>query len=190
MKKEDPAFWRNAIPEGSKRIAGQIQVACDFSPSLPEWIQSEQSVVVSGYGAFVVNNIPQTVPSKIQGKNKILQVSLMGPTYPTAYGVERFEWNPSTNGWSSLWTRPDVSSTSMAPIHSQSSNMAVINGYRLPYGWKVLGLDWNTGDTVHHTIFGNANFGNGAYAILQYLKDGDLLFNSNAGPFRVHYGQQ
>ena len=27
--------------------------------------------------------------------------------------------------------------------------------------------------------------GNGAYAIIQYLEDGDLLFNSVGGPFRV-----
>ena len=75
----------------------------------------------------------------------------------------------------------------MIPVYSQSGNMALINGWRSK-GWEVLGLDWDTGATVHQTIFGNANFGNGAYAILQYLEDGDLLFNSVAGPFRVHYG--
>jgi hypothetical protein len=76
----------------------------------------------------------------------------------------------------------------MVPIYSQSANMAVINGYRPAYGWEVVGLDWNSGATVHHTIFGDANFGNGAYAILQYLKNGDLLFNSLVGPLRVRYG--
>ncbi len=181
------AFWRNEIPAGfSSRVAGQIQVTCGFK-SMPEWIQSEQSVVVNNYGAFVVNNIPQTVPTDIQNKNKILQIALMGPAYPTSYGVERFQWNPATHQWASVWARPDVSSTSMVPIHSQSENMAIINGYRPAYGWEVLGLDWNTGDTVHHTIFGDANFGNGAYAILQYLEDGDILFNSFCGPLRIHY---
>ncbi len=76
----------------------------------------------------------------------------------------------------------------MVPVHSESGNMALINGYRLPYGWEVVGLDWNTGKIVHHTKFGNANFGNGAYAVLEYLENQDLLFNSIAGPFRVHYG--
>ncbi len=184
------AFWRNTVPEKSGRIAGQIQVTCGFTSPLPEWIQSEQSVVVYGYGAFVVNNIPQTVTSDIQQANKILQVSLMGPAYPTSYGAERFEWNPTTHEWSSAWARSDVSSTSMVPVHSQSGNMALINGYRQPKGWEILGLDWNTGKTVHRTVFGHNNFGNGAYAILQYLNDRDLLFNSIAGPFRVHYGQK
>ena len=189
------AFWRDTIPNGfvqkpgtaSRRIAGQIQVTCGFSP-LPEWIQSEQSVVVHGYGAFVVNNIPQTVNSDIVNKNKILQVSLMGPAYDSSYGVERFEWDPAADGWYSVWTRSDVSSTSMIPVYSKSGDMALINGYT-SNGWEVTGLDWDTGEIVHRTIFGDQNFGNGAYAILQYLKDGDLLFNSIAGPLRVHYGK-
>ena len=182
------AFWRDEIPEGSQRIAGQIPVTCGLSDDT-EWIQSEQSVVVYGYGAFVVNNIPENVSSDIEAlnMNKILQVSLMGPAYNTSYGAERFEWDPETNKWSSVWTRPDVSSTSMVPIHSQSGNMALINGYRSPNGWEVLGLDWDTGKTVHQTIFGDKNFGNGAYAILQYLDNDDLLFDSFTGPIRVHY---
>jgi hypothetical protein len=180
------AFWRNEIPDGSQRIADTIPVTCDL-PNETEWIQSEQSVVVYGYGAFVVNNIPANVSDDLIGQNKILQVALMGPAYDTAYGAERFEWNPKTNELSSVWARSDVSSTSMVPIHSQSGNMALINGYRPLTGWEILGLDWDTGETVHQTIFGDMNSGNGAYAILQYLDDDDLVFNSFAGPIRIHY---
>lgn len=180
------AFWRDEIPTGSQRIADIIPVTCGL-PNNTEWIQTEQSVVVYKYGAFVVNNIPATISEDLIGKNKILQVSLMGPAYDTSYGAERFEWNMKTNEWSSVWTRPDVSSTSMVPIHSQSSNMAIINGYRPSAGWEVLGLDWDTGETVHQTAFGSVNSGNGAYAILQYLEDNDLIFNSFAGPIRIHY---
>ena len=189
------AFWRESIPDGfvqkpdtkSRRIADQIPVTCGFT-TLPQYIQSEQSVVVDGYGAFVVNNIPETVSPEIENQNQILQVSLMGPAYPASFGVERFQWNPNTHQWSSVWGRSDVSSTSMIPVHSQSGNMALINGYREPNGWEVLGLDWNTGVTVHQTILGRENFGNGAYAILEYLGNGDLLFNSIVGPIRIHYG--
>ena len=185
------AFWRDEIPEGSERIADQIPVTCGLSNDT-EWIQSEQSVVVYGHGAFVVNNIPENVSSDIEevSTNKILQVSLMGPAYETSYGAERFEWNTETNKWSSVWVRPDVSSTSMIPAHSQSGNMALINGYREPNGWEVLGLDWDTGETVHQTVFGNVNAGNGAYAVLQYLEDDDLIFNSFAGPIRIHYDKK
>ncbi|HWQ48311.1 MAG TPA: hypothetical protein VN414_05090 [Methanosarcina sp.] len=183
------AFWRDEIPNGSQRIADQIQVTCDL-PTDTKWIQSEQSVVVYEYGAFVVNNIPETFDSNLVGKNKILQVSLMGPASPTSYGAERFQWNTSTHKWSSVWSRSDVSSTSMVPIHSVSGNMALINGYQSPDGWEVLGLDWDTGETVHKTIFGDENFGNGAYAILQYLDNNDLVFNSISGPIRIHYNHK
>ena len=180
------AFWRDEIPAGGERLAGSIPVTCGFD-ELPEWIQSEQSVVVSGYGAFVVNNLPGTVDPDLPGKNKILQVALMGPAYPTSYGVERYEWNPENDEWSSLWARPDVSSTSMIPVHSQSGGMVLVNGYTPGNGWEITGLDWNTGRTVHQTIFGRSNHGNGAYAILQYLKDNELLFNTFSGPIRVQY---
>lgn len=182
------AFWRDTIPTGfSNRIAGQIKVTCGFTKD-PEWLQSEQSVVVFGYGAFVVNNLPQTYTSAIQSANKYVQVALVGPAAETSFGVERFRWDPATHAWSSVWSRNDVSSTSMVPIHSGSGNMALINGYRPNFGWEVLGLDWNTGATVHQTLFGTRNYGNGAYAILQYLSSGDLLFNSLVGPMRVTYG--
>ena len=46
-------------------------------------------------------------------------------------------------------------------------------------------MDWDTGATVHRTIFGKSNYGNGAYAILQFLPNGDLLFNSLVDPYRA-----
>ena len=181
------AFWRDNIPQGSQRIAGQIPVTCGFL-SLPEWIQSEASVVVYGYGAFVANEIPGTISPDLEGQNLMLNLTLLGPAYPGAYGVERFQWNTSTHKWSSVWARSDVE-TSTGSTHSQSGNMAIVPGYRLPYGWEVLGLDWDTGKTVHHTIFGDKNFGNGAFAIpLQYLENGDLVFDSIVGPIRIDYG--
>ena len=45
--------------------------------------------------------------------------------------------------------------------------------------------DWETGNTVHCSIFGHATAGNGAYALVQIVPDGDMLFNSIAGPARV-----
>lgn len=151
------AFWRDEIPadfkqrEGTKsrRIAGQIGVTCglDQEPnhSLPEWIQTEQSVVVSGYGAFVVNNIPKEVAPELRAKNGhfVLQVSLMGPVYSGPLGVERFEWDTKNQEWKTVWNRPDIASNSMVPVHSQSSSMALVNGYYADTGWEVTGLDWD-----------------------------------------------
>ena len=187
------AFWRDDIPQGftqrpgtaSRRIAGQIPVTCGFDP-LPEWIQSEQSVVVNNYGAFVVNNIPAQA-SSFGTLSKLLGTVCMGPVLETALGVERFRWDPDRDQWVSVWSRSDVSSTSMVPVNCRNGNMAMVNGYYTNSGWEVTGMDWDTGTTVHRTLFGRQTLGNGAYAILQYLPGGDLVFDSLVGPFRVSY---
>lgn len=180
------AFWRDDIPEDAvpvdaenPRIADQKEISCGLSTST-EWIQSEQSVAISGYGAFVVNNvIPNTVP------DKIVAVLSIGPLVTPPFGVERLQWDTEKNQWYSVWTRPDVSSISMIPAISTASNMVFVNGYTEADGWEVTGLDWGTGATSHRVIFGQTSRGNGAYAIIQYMENGDLLFNSVGGPFRV-----
>ncbi|HEU0190482.1 MAG TPA: hypothetical protein VFR17_04325 [Mycobacterium sp.] len=182
------AFWRNDIPEGfqqkpgtrSNRIADQIQVTAGLAEPLPEFIQSEQSVVVDGYGAFVVQNIGGGDVA-----NKLVDVLASGPVTEPPHGVQRFEWNPEAHKWVPVWERGDVVSTSMVPAVSSTAGIVFVNGYSKADGWEVTGLDWKTGETVHRTIFGQSNLGNGAYAIVEALSNGDLLFNSVGGPFRA-----
>jgi hypothetical protein len=183
------AFWRDDIPAGfqqvpgakSNRIAGQIQVTCGL-PQDVKFIQSEQSVVANGYGAFVVNNI------RDQGsEDRLVDVLAGGSVFTPATGAERFEWNPDTNTWSSVWTRSDVVSTSMVPALSAPSGIVFVNGYTKQDGWEITGMDWATGETVHRTIFGQSNLGNGAYAIIQLFPNSDMLFNGIGGPARIHY---
>jgi hypothetical protein len=42
-----------------------------------------------------------------------------------------------------------------------------------------------SGRTVHRTVFGKITAGNGAYALVQILPDGDMIFTSVTGPVRV-----
>lgn len=186
------AFWRNEVPkdfqqaEGAKsnRIAAQMPVTCGLSP-LPKFIQSEQSVVVNGYGAFVVNNI-----RKSGAKDRLVDVLAGGPVFAPPKGAERFEWDPKSNNFRSVWTRSDVVSTSMVPTLSGPTGIVFVNGYTKGDGWEVTGMDWNSGKTVHRTVFGQSNFGNGAYALIQFMENGDLLFNSVGGPSRIQYGDK
>ncbi len=181
------AFWRDDIPKDAKavagaksnRIAGQIAVTCGLNP-LPDFIQSEQSVVVDGYGAFVVNNI-----AKKGEKDKILDVMTLGPINEPGTGVERFEWDPIKKEFHSVWARADIVSISMVPTVSTVSNIVLVNGYTKDEGWFVKGMDWATGKTLTEVMFGQNNLGNGAYAILQLFPNGDLLFNSIAGTTRI-----
>jgi hypothetical protein len=186
------AFWRDEIPSDfeqkpdteSRRIADQFPITAGL-PEDQTWIQSEQSVAVNGWGAFVVNNIPpleEDLPA-----DRLAGVLALGPVLEPPRGVERVEWDPVSNGFYSVWARGDVVSASMVPIVSRPSAAVFVNGYTPEDGWEVTGLGWHTGQTVHRTIFGQTNYGNGAYAILQFLEDGDLLFNSVGGPFRIAY---
>lgn len=181
------AFWRDAIPAdfkalpnaSSRRIAGVLPITAGLPPDTP-WVQSEQSVVVSGQGAFVVNNVGEH-----GHPDKIIDVFTQGPVTPAPSGVERAQWDSRTRTLRSVWSRGDVVSISMVPIVSSASGVAYVNGFSPREGWNVTGLDWDTGKTVFQTDFGLGNEGNGAYAILQFLPDGDLLFNSVWGPYRV-----
>lgn len=182
------AFWRDAIPadakpvdSSNKRLAGTFDITCGL-PTSTEWVQSEQSVVTAGYDAFVVNNISQTT-EKIN--DKIIGVLAIGPTVETPRGVECVSWNTKENKWEAKWTRADVSSPSMIPAVSTSSEMVFVSGWNDVTGWEVTGLDWHTGTTRHRTILGKDNRANGAYAIIQFFDNGDLLYNSVSGPFRV-----
>ncbi|MFY7937770.1 MAG: hypothetical protein ACOVOQ_10350 [Flavobacterium sp.] len=181
------AFWRNEIPEShqqkegakSRRIAGFIPIKAGLPEDKP-WIQSEQTIVVNQWGAFLVNNlIDEGHP------DRIIDVLTVGPIHPGPKGMERVEWDPEKNEFKSVWTRNDVVSTSMVPLVTSASNMVLVNGYTEERGWEITGLDWNTGKNRTRIEFGHTNRGNGAYAILQLLENGDILFNSVIGPYRI-----
>lgn len=183
------AFWREQIPSDvkfnpnvkSRRVAGIIPVTCGLSP-LPEVIQSKQSVVVKGYGAFVVNG------GKVNDESKrVVDVLVKGPVMELTKGVERFEWNPRKNEWRTIWVRPDVAPGNMSPAVSEASQIVVINSYSKITGWEVKGIDWNLGLTVHRLLLGKSNLGNGAFGSLQYASNADLIFNGLGGVTRISY---
>ncbi|MFO0433307.1 MAG: hypothetical protein ACK50G_02330 [bacterium] len=181
------AFWRDGIPADARqvpgalspRIADQKPVSAGISEQRP-WLQSEQTIIVSGYGAFVVNNLIED-----GHPDRIIDVMTVGPVHRPPSGVEKIVWNDKDNRFYSAWARGDVVSVSMVPVMSTGANAVFVNGYSKADGWEVTGLDRDTGRTVSRTIFGQNNKGNGAYAILQFLEDGDMLFNSVIGPYRI-----
>ena len=185
------AFWRDRIPADfvqkpgtkSRRIADQMPITAGL-PASTKWVQSEQSVVVNGFGAFVVNNV---VAEGVH--DKLIGVLAMGPLLPPATGVERVEWHIAERRWKSVWTRSDVVSISTVPAASASSGIVIVNGYTKKQGWEITGLDWSTGKNVTRVLFGHDTRGNGAYSILQFLEGDELLFNSIGGPYRIPLGK-
>ncbi|HET8948590.1 MAG TPA: hypothetical protein VFQ07_16535, partial [Candidatus Polarisedimenticolia bacterium] len=181
------AFWRDRIPEGFKerpwarslRVAGQVQVTCGLVPP-PAFLQSEQSVVVRGYGAFVVDTV------RAQGSDQgLVDAMAAGPVFEPAAGAERFQWDPVYGQWHSVWTRPDVVVTGAGPALSAPSNTVLVQGYTKKDGWELTGMDWNTGRTVHRSLFGPGPLGNGSLATIHLLGKDDLLLDSLGGPIRA-----
>jgi hypothetical protein len=157
-------FWREAIPEDWKtlpgapdrRIAGMLPANMG-DPELKA-IQSEQSVVVAGYGAFVVNNSPRNAPWYLPKIARGVLVSWLGahPEYQP-YGVQKFEWNPEARRLEMAWVNREVSSPSCVPIASYASDLVYLIGAR-DDRWTLEALDWKTGKSAFHYVIGGERF--------------------------------
>lgn len=175
-------FWRDQVPEGwqppeaapDRRIAGMLPVNMG-DPALAA-LQSEQSVVVAGYGAMVVNNTPRNVPWYLPERASPLLISMLGsnPDYQP-YGVQRFHWNPGAGRLENTWVNPDVSSPSAMPIVSLGSNRAYLIGAR-DNQWTLEALEWDTGASDFYYVIGGQRY--------NVLFAGTLLDEDG----RVHYG--
>jgi hypothetical protein len=157
-------FWRDAIPSDwqqlvgapERRIAGQLPA--DLGDPDLEAIQSEQSVVVAGYGALVVNNVPRNIPWYLPERARSLLISFLGsnPEYQP-YGVQKFVWNPTARRLENDWVNTEVSSPSCVPVVSYPSNRAYLIGARRNQ-WTLEALDWNDGSSVFHTVIGGQRY--------------------------------
>lgn len=175
-------FWRNEIPQDwqqlqgapSPRIAGQVPVTMD-NPELNA-IQSEQSVVVAGYGALVVNNHPRNIPWYLPKQASSLLLSFLGsnPDYQP-YGVQKFAWDPQSRQLKSAWVNREVSSPSSVPIVGVGSNTVYLIGAR-DNQWTLEAMDWDNGDSRFHYVIGGQRY--------NVLFAGTLLDQDG----RVHYG--
>lgn len=192
------AFWRDSIPAdakmaagaSSKRVAGMINVTCGFNAqNMASYIQSYHSVPVMGYGAFVANTINgypvPTTPNDF---------ALLGSILPTAKGVERFQWDYTKNEWISVWSAPTVGCSAMNPVISKQAKLILLNSFdssNAVEGWSVKGYDWATGAYKNQVVFAaDTQYGNGTCGYFQYLKDGDMIFNSIAGTYRLTFGEE
>lgn len=175
------AFWRDALPSGAtSRVAGSIPATMGLEA--PRAVQSEQSVVVMGDGAFVVNNVgPDTLPSAFEN------VVAIGVTRAPPRGVERFRWNHARDRWESVWAREDVASPSCVPVASAASGQVYLQSAESGV-FEILGLDWETGATRTRLRLPRTQAMNGAYMLVQFLPDGDVLMGMLTGVVRIDVG--
>ncbi len=175
-------FWRDAIPVDwqalpgapDRRIAGMLPA--DMGDPELEAIQSEQSVVVAGYGALVVNNVPRNVPWYLPSRAASLLVGYLGsePRHQP-YGVQKFEWDPASRSLREAWVNREVSSPSCVPLASYASGRVYLIGARGDR-WTLEALAWSDGRSAFHSAIGGQRY--------NPLFSGTLI--DEAG--RVHYG--
>jgi len=174
-------YWRDQIPADWAALPGQPRRVAGIAPVTMgeqnlQKIQSEQSVVVGGYGAIVVNNKARNIPWYMPEQAATLLISFMGsnPKHQP-YGVQKFAWNPETRTLDTAWVNNSVSSPSCVPIISHGSNSVYLIGAR-DNKWTLEALDWDSGESSFHYVIGGQRY--------NPFFSGALL--DEAG--RIHYG--
>lgn len=160
-------MWRDKIPAGWQpvREGADPRIACEipvtFGDESADRSLSEQSVLVRGHDAVVVNNLQQLDPVVGQLPPQIAPYSqlLSGLPGNAPTGIERFAWDPETKTCDVVWSNPDVAIPNGIPTMSAATNM--IYGIGAHDGvWTLEGLDWDSGEvalTVETTAFPTSN---------------------------------
>jgi hypothetical protein len=205
-------FWRDDIPAHWGGIAGKdrriaAQMPVDFSDKSAKESVSEQSVVVRGYGAAVVNNkygsgfldIPTQIPCGKGGICNLLNNFFKILSYRTIYfsnsvsiapyGVQKFEWNPDYDVLTSPWSNPDISCPNGIPTMSAASNLFYCVGQRknkLPLinggEWNIEALSWSDGTSSFYQPLGYPRFQyNSFYSALEIGPDGSMAYGAVTG---------
>jgi hypothetical protein len=186
------AYWRDEIPSNwkqldrapSRRIAGQQPA--NFGDANLKAAQSEQSMVCSGYGMFVVNNEARNVPKEIldDPQTKLLFTGYLSYLKEFApHGGQKFEWDPKTKTLKSAWVNTEVTSPNCVPMVSTGSNMVYLCGAR-DNQWTLEAIDWNSGKSAFHFILGGARF-NSFYSQPQIDLDGRVMVSGLYGALRI-----
>jgi hypothetical protein len=183
-------YWRDDIPEDwkqlqgapSRRIAGMLPV--NMGDPKRTAIQSEQSVVVGGYGALLVNNKPASFPENFPVQSHGLLVGYLGsdPDF-TPHGLQKFEWDPETRILKEAWANTRVSSPNCVPHLSSASNIVYTVGVR-DGKWALEGLDWKNGRSVFHWVVGGERY-NSLFSQVHLDQEGRIIYGTSFGKVRL-----
>jgi hypothetical protein len=147
-------------------------------------VQSEQSVVVGGYGALVVNNTPRNVPWYLPRQAEPLLVSYLGsnPRYQP-FGVQKLEWDLQRRQLEPAWTNEAVSSPNAVPILSLASGTVYLIGAR-DNAWTLEALDWTSGRSTFHWVIGGQRY-NSLYSGTLLDEAGRIVYGTPWGRVRL-----
>ncbi|MEL0028078.1 MAG: hypothetical protein VW625_05355, partial [Perlucidibaca sp.] len=145
---EIPADWQPIKPGRDRRIACEVPV--NFGDESVTESLSEQSVLVRGYAAVVVNNLFKLnklfaqVPGQLQPFTQL--VSGLAINRPA--GLQRIDWDPETRSCHTVWANTEVSIPNGIPTMSAASGQIFGIGSRTINGldtWTLESVDFATG---------------------------------------------
>lgn len=176
---EIPEDWQPVRPGADRRIACEVPVRFGKGeePSL-----SEQSVLVRGNSAVVVNNLQGLDPvlSKLPGQLSMYTQLLSGIPGNAPTGLERIAWDPATRTCGVVWSNPDVAIPNGIPTMSVATGMIYGIGARNGV-WTLEGINWATG-AVELTVPTSAlPMSNSTYAATTIGPDGTVWTGTFGG---------
>jgi hypothetical protein len=184
-------FWRDEIPADWVPLPGSdprtaAEVPMTFGNPHSQRSSTEQSVLVSGYGAAVVSNDygqirrhPRTL-----GTSNWMRILFSGDNRIAPHGVERFTWDPQTRTMSSTWANRCMSCPNAIPCMSRATQTMYFIGNRNET-WTLEGVNWNTGQSEFCLPLGKRQKFNSFYAGTQIGLDGDIISGSLTGLLRI-----
>lgn len=182
-------MWRDQIPDDwqplgegiDRRIAAQFPIT--FGIGDREKSISEQSVLVRGHSAMVVNNEYQWDTSGLAGLWGKLTVLFSNLPANAPYGVEKFSWQSDSRQLVSDWSN-QISCPNGIPTMSESSNLAYCWGQRKGK-WTLEGMNWDTGASEVVIPIGYLPKYNSVYAATQVVDQGQVVSGTAGGITRL-----
>ena len=166
------ASLKTQKPDADPRIAAEVPIT--FGDPAATSSISEQSVLVDGYRAVVVNNDYGPVGTA-------MEPVLAGVAPP---GIEQFAWDPTKREARRTWVVPDVSCPNGIPTMSRPDATFFCIGKR-GANWTLEALDWETGALRFTRTLGPGLTYNSTYAATEIGPDGAVYSGTFSGVVRV-----
>jgi hypothetical protein len=180
------AFWRDEIPEDARGVPGarSSRLADSIPLGFPVATTVEWSSQVLNNGIMVMaSDFPDPITSD-GPRSLFTTLATMGYTRVGPRGAEKFSWDSKSNSLKRDWIYMDRNVTwTMTPV-SIPDNATYLNTL-VDGEWRIIGLDWDSGEKVADIKLPNSYKFNSAGGFLMPLPDGDLFASGMFGPVRI-----
>jgi hypothetical protein len=143
-----PAGWQPIAPGKDPRIACEVPIT--FGNRKATRTLSEQSVLVRGNAAVVVNNLltsEEGIGVGVPALDAALAALEEGDPAVAPHGIERVDWDPLARTCTPKWANPDISLPNAIPTMSAATDLIYAIGQRRG-AWGLEAIDFETGESA------------------------------------------